>query len=107
MFRGLRLSISILTLLAMLAGGIGGAAAVSNHHHDCAIMAMDDSPCNGDEGIPPPCHDSMSCAGLQVLPPLHFSVLIRAVDPLTLCPVESFSFPPGLSLSPDIRPPII
>jgi hypothetical protein len=106
MFRWLRLLISVLALLAVMAGGTGGATAASTHHHDCALMAMDDSPCEGDMGVLPPCHDSMLCAGLQILPPPHFSILDRVVELRFVSQVEGFSRPSGLRPTPDLRPPI-
>lgn len=106
MFRWLRLVISVLAFLTIVAGETGGATAASSHHHDCALMAMDDSPCDGDAGVPPPCHGSMLCAGLQFLPPPHFSVSNSVINPCAISQVESFSCPPGQRPAPDLRPPI-
>jgi hypothetical protein len=107
MLRWVRLLISVLVVVAALAGGTGGAFAVKVGH-SCAEMSMDDCPDSRcDEGSAFPSCAQFVCGQSQTTLPFYQTFLSPMVVTLVApsLPRDDLLLG-GLSGPPDLRPPI-
>ncbi|MCW2274486.1 hypothetical protein GJ654_14860 [Rhodoblastus acidophilus] len=106
----LRLIVSVLALVGLLAAGAGGAVA-KNAHQCCpetASMTMDDHAAGGGDHhrALPDCCVFGACAVLPPAPPPTASLAAPAVFAEARAAVLDDAGPPSRSPSPDLRPPI-
>jgi hypothetical protein len=107
MLRWARLLISVLALVSALAGGAGGAFAVTGSH-PCIEMGMDDCPDgHGHDNSALPGCAQFVCGQCQTTLPLHETFLSPMVLRLVAQSLPRNDLPlSALSGPPDLRPPI-
>jgi hypothetical protein len=105
----LRLILSVVALVGLLAAGSGGAFAKSAHHccPEAASMTIDEhaTDCGGEKGLPDCCVFG-ACAVLPPVAPPTASIAAPAVFAKANAAVLDDAGPPSRSPSPDLRPPI-
>lgn len=111
MVNWLRLFVSVLALVGLLAAGAGGAFARSAHHccpEMSSTMTMDEHArdCGGDNHALPDCCVFGACAVLAPVAPPMASVAAPADFAKTMAPAVDDAGPASRSPSPDLRPPI-
>lgn len=108
MLRWVRLVLSILAVVGLLAAAPGAAVAKTQqqtHHHHCMDMPDGDCP-DQNAGATPACCIASACAFVQPALPgagAAFSLVDLALVDLPLRDDKRLS---SLSVPPDIRPPI-
>jgi hypothetical protein len=103
-----RLIVSVLLLVAALAGGASGAFATKTGHA-CAEMNMGDCPDgHGDNAATSAGCAQLACGPSQIALPQHPPFLSPIVTASTTAPTPCIDADRGcLSGSPDLRPPIV
>ena len=106
----LRLVLSVLALVGLLAAGPGGAFAKSAHHccPEASSMTMDDYTAGGGDhnGALPDCCVFGACAVLPPAAPPVASAETPRVIAQSVATAPDDAGPPSRSPSPDLRPPI-
>lgn len=105
----LRLILSVVALVGLLAAGTGGVAAKSAHHccPEMTSMTLDDHATDcGDSKTLPDCCLFGACAVLPPVAPPVASTAAPVVFAKTAAALRDDAGPPSRSLSPDLRPPI-